>query len=185
MEQPGNLFDATDQMALVRIDGLIYRSRSFTDRGHHRASDDALDGAGVAVVIEDGILRGKCSTEDADLLDSLQYEIGEGPCIEAVDRGRAFAVDPTTEGTVLPRFCARAAAMGFSSCAGIPILDGRDAIGSLNLYAKSSEAFDTSALESAHLLALEAAGPVSAIGRLSRLESRAEALTQLTDQNDC
>lgn len=159
MGQPGNLFDALDQMALVRIDASSTGAVLSHIAAIIEQAIDALDGAGVAVVVEDGILRGKCSAEDADPLDSLQYEIGEGPCIEAVDRGRAFAVDPTTKGTVLPRFCARAAAMGFSSCAGIPILDGRDAIGSLNLYAKRSEAFDTSALESAHLLRWRPRGP--------------------------
>jgi GAF domain-containing protein len=94
-------------------------------------------------VVEDGVtLTLVSSTELLAGLDSVQYLDG-GPCVRGVEEAETLDVNVAD---VLDedrwRLYARAsAAIGVASSLSIPLMEGDQAIGGVNLYASSREAF--------------------------------------------
>jgi GAF domain-containing protein len=75
-------------------------------------------------------------------LDDIQYTLGEGPCITAVDeqlpqRSGSLGGEPRW-----PRFGPRAGRLGVHSALSVPlVLPGRQIVGALNVYAHAKDAF--------------------------------------------
>jgi hypothetical protein len=98
-------------------------------------------------------------------VDQLQYELGEGPCIDVIGGQRVVhSADAARDGR-WPRLCHRVAGVSgavavLSSqlAAGGP--GGRRTLGSLNLYADRAGAFDAAA---DHLLAVLVANHAAAV----------------------
>jgi len=80
--------------------------------------------------------------ELAERVDAIQYDTGEGPCLEAIeDNDITTSNDLTREGR-WPRFCARAVEeTPVRSMFGVRIFLGGDDRGALNFYANTTEAF--------------------------------------------
>jgi GAF domain-containing protein len=90
-------------------------------------------------------------------LDKIQLESGEGPDIEIIaDRPGVLVRDVATE-TRWPSWCAAVEAAGIRSMLGVRLYTTRQVLGSLNLYSFEPDAFDSSDVEVAHLLARHAA----------------------------
>jgi GAF domain-containing protein len=78
----------------------------------------------------------------AGQLDTLQTEVGEGPCLDAVFEQRVVRVPDLTDETRWPRFADRAAAAGVGSMLSFQLWVEGDNLGALNLYARRPYAFD-------------------------------------------
>jgi len=87
-------------------------------------------------------------------LDELQYQTGEGPCVEATkkDAPAVYGADVAHDGR-WPAFGPQASARGIGSLISYKLVaDGT--VGALNLYARRPEAFGDADRESAYLLAM-------------------------------
>ncbi len=83
------------------------------------------------------------SSDDISALDSLQYATG-GPCVDAMDTGDRVRVDhlgdPLDE-QLWQLFGQTAAARGVRSTLSLPLHEGADVVGGVNLYASDPGAF--------------------------------------------
>ncbi len=96
-----------------------------------------MNGAGI-MLIADGSSRGSlCTTDDvSDLIEELQFTLGEGPCIDACHEGRPILepdlASPTSNRWIA--FAPPAIAAGARAIFGFPIRVGAANLGALNLY---------------------------------------------------
>lgn len=121
------------------------------------------------------------SSDDARVVDDAQYELDEGPCVEALRTGREHRLDDLTELDRWPRFRDRALAMGFGSVLAVPLRAGAETIGCLNVFAAEPGGLT----EDDRILARRIAAPAAstlANGRAYRRVSRlAEQLQEALD----
>jgi GAF domain-containing protein len=117
-----------------------------------------------------------CSDPLAARVDELQYELGDGPCLQAMRDGQVARIDNTADKARWPEFEAQAAAHGIRSCLALPLnADGRP-VGALNLYARSVAAFGPAETQRAADFAQNASG---ALALAVRLASHAALIDQL------
>jgi transcriptional regulator with GAF, ATPase, and Fis domain len=88
-------------------------------------------------------------------LDQHQYDIGQGPCVDAATHGQRFHLD-SRDDQRWTSFTARAIEHGFYSVLSTPLVTPTGPVGALNLYAESTGAFDTDEHELASLFAAQA-----------------------------
>ncbi|MEV0405180.1 GAF and ANTAR domain-containing protein [Actinoallomurus sp. NPDC050550] len=96
------------------------------------------------------------STEQARLLELLQLQGSQGPCLETYHGGRAVhCLDLAgAEATVRwPRFAAAAAAAGFTSVHALPMRLRTDVIGAMNLFSAGQDPPDGATIELGQSLA--------------------------------
>ena len=98
----------------------------------------AIDGAdGVSVTIQRAgrVETAAASHSEVAEADRSQYELNEGPCIEALEIGTPVVV-PTLPDHRWPAFGARAAALGWSGVLAVPLESRTRRLGALNVYAR-------------------------------------------------
>jgi GAF domain-containing protein len=97
------------------------------------------------------------SSELPGRIDALQGEIGEGPCLDAVWEEEVVRVEDVAADPRWPRFAARASAMGVGSMLCFQLFVEGDHMGALNLYSRTTGAFDDESEGIARMLAAHAA----------------------------
>ena len=102
----------------------------------------ACDGAGVTLISGRRILTVAQTDYTVELVDEIQRETGQGPCIAAIaERAPAsIVVDDMQAESRWPKYAARVAALGVGSMIAFPLRTD-DLLGSLNLYANQPHAF--------------------------------------------
>jgi GAF domain-containing protein len=97
----------------------------------------AVTGAGLMLMTED-VHRGSiCSTNDVSAtIERLQYDLGEGPCLDAARQDRPIAEPDlgAAGATRWPAFTPQAVAAGARAVFGFPLQVGAVRLGALNLY---------------------------------------------------
>jgi GAF domain-containing protein len=113
----------------------------------------------------------------ADRLDTIQYDLREGPCYAAVTDNRLVLINNLRSTSDFPRYGPRAADLGVGSQAAIQLVhDGENA--GLNLYALTRNAFDHSTIQVAERFATQAAALLEYVEQVEQL---GEALHTRTD----
>ena len=102
-----------------------------------------------------------CTGEAAEELDRIQYETGEGPCLEAARRERpGHALTNDLAGSeAFPRFGTRAARLGFGSLLAATLLPDRKSElppGAINLYSRRTGAFAEDSVDNTLILSSHA-----------------------------
>lgn len=82
------------------------------------------------------------------LVDSLQHELGQGPCLDAVFEQQTVHVPDMHTEQRWPRFSSRAFDAGTGSMLAFQLYVDGDSLGALNLYSTSARSFDE---ESEHI----------------------------------
>ena len=120
------------------------------------ATIHGCDAAGVTLRTK-GRDKTAAATDDFALaIDNIQYELGDGPCLTALEDDESIGIDAISEEARWPEFRTRAAQHGLRSSVSHPLRnDG--SVGALNLYAKRERAFDDAATQVAELFAKQAA----------------------------
>jgi anti-anti-sigma factor len=119
---------------------------------------DVVAGAdGVSVSLR---RRGKLATvaatdQTVSTVDAMQYDTGEGPCVEASTHGHRFHAASLGEETRWPSFTPRARALGIESVLSPPLLVQNRPVGALNIYSRTRAAFTETDQELAATFALE------------------------------
>ncbi|MEC5200441.1 GAF domain-containing protein [Arthrobacter sp. PL16] len=100
------------------------------------------EGAGVSL-IQDGN-RTSVGATDAKVLqaDTLQYSLGEGPCLTAWAQGQPVIIADTATDTRWKDWASAATEAGVRSCLSVPLIRGSDSIGAMKVYSGSLDAFD-------------------------------------------
>lgn len=142
-----------------------------------RTARDTVPGAdevGVSICRRDRTIETVAATADlVYTVDQIQYELMEGPCVDAIRQDRFDRTDDLAVETRWPRFSARVLPLGVRAQMGIQLYTDRETLGSLNLYSRSPQAFDATTQHAAHLFAAQAA---LALGRALKEEQLNTAL---------
>jgi GAF domain-containing protein len=142
------------------------------------ANIPGVDFASITIYGEDHALRTVAPTDPlAEQMDSLQYELREGPCYAAVTQERFVLINDMATSEKYPRYAPRAADSGIGTQAAIQLVDGRQRAG-LNMYARGPRAFDRSTVQFAELFATQAA---AILGYADQVENLSAALHSRTD----
>jgi hypothetical protein len=124
-----------------------------------------ITGAGIMLMTDD-VQRGSVRTTDevSAIVEDLQFELGEGPCVEAYLVQRPV-LEPDLAAPALrrwPAFTPRAVAAGVGAIFGYPLAVGDVRLGSLNLYRVTPGSLDAEehadACRLAELIAIEMLG---------------------------
>ncbi|NKQ53582.1 GAF and ANTAR domain-containing protein [Amycolatopsis sp. K13G38] len=129
------------------------------------------DHAGVSL-LEGGVMHSIAPTSDiVAKLDSLQHELGEGPCVDAVFEQPVYRVPDIASETRWPKFASAAVDLGVSSLLGIRLFTTSTTLGALNLYSTRPHAFDEDAQSLADLFAAHAAVALAGARRQAQLRN--------------
>ena len=113
------------------------------------------DAAGVTLRVNGEDMTAAGSDEFALEIDKIQYDLGGGPCIHALEQGEIVRIDSISEETRWPEFRDRAAEKDLRSSLSHP-LKANGSVGALNLYARSERAFDAAAAAVSEIFAKQA-----------------------------
>lgn len=99
-------------------------------------------GAGIMLEEEQGVLR-FVAASDAGVheIESLQIELGEGPCLRAYQTGEQVIVPDLTIGDDFPSFGPEAVERGLRAVFSFPMRVRSDDVGAINLYCDEPRSF--------------------------------------------
>jgi GAF domain-containing protein len=140
-----------------------------------------VDGAGVGLIdAEQGkstLHKVAATAEFVHEIDIVQYDaLHEGPCITCMQSRRATVSGSLGSDSRWPRFGGRVARMGVHSALSLPLMLGERAIGAINCYATSHDAFGEHAVRLGSQFAGPAAVSVYNAQLLAGAHERAEQL---------
>jgi GAF domain-containing protein len=115
------------------------------------------EGAGLTMLEVGGPQTVVASAEFVNLVDDVQYRLGEGPCLLAVATGETQTSGSLGGEARWPRFGPRIGRMGVHSVLSLPLLLPDRVVGALNVYAHPKDAFDASSVRIGELFARPAA----------------------------
>lgn len=113
------------------------------------------------------------SSELARVVDALQEETGEGPCLDAVYQQQTVRVPDMATESRWPHFAQRASAAGAASMLSFQLFVEGDNLGALNLYSHTVNGFDD---ESEHVGLLFASHAAIAFAGVRKEENLNRAL---------
>jgi GAF domain-containing protein len=116
-----------------------------------------VDYAGVSIARRTGIETMAATDPIVERADQLQYELGEGPCLDAMAGHSVEVVPDMRVERRWPRFAPRAVELGVLSQLGIEIFRQGSTVGGLNLYASTAGALDDTTEHAAGIFAAHAA----------------------------
>jgi GAF domain-containing protein len=124
---------------------------------------------------------GRTVTYTGDLAargDERQYELDDGPCLEAMRSGRVIAVDDMAEEVRWGDYPRRAVEAGVRSSLSLPLAVGERGRGALNLYSSRPQAFTDTDEGLARVWAGQASGALAVAWRMAEREDTVEQLNR-------
>ena len=104
---------------------------------------DGCDYAGISLLKGTKGSTPVASDEVVRAVDAIQYETGEGPCLDAIRDHEVFETGDMAREHRWPHFATQAhAATGVTSMLCFRLFVAGDTLGALNLYSKAEDAFD-------------------------------------------
>ncbi|MGI8807868.1 MAG: GAF and ANTAR domain-containing protein [Acidimicrobiales bacterium] len=135
---------------------------------------DACEAAGIS------ISAGRCitslSTSDPlpRILDDIQSETQEGPCVDAIKEHEVFMTGSLSQETRWPEFSRRAHEQtGVQSILSLRLFAHEDTMGALNLYSTKRDGFDDQDVATGSVFAAHAAVALTSAQRQAQLEAKA------------
>ena len=135
---------------------------------------DACETAGISIA--SGPRISSLSTSDAlpRILDDIQSETQEGPCVDAIKEHEVFMTGALSEEARWPEFSRRAHEQtGVQSILSLRLFAREDTMGALNLYSTVPDAFDDQDVATGSVFAAHAAVALSSAQREAQLEDKA------------
>jgi GAF domain-containing protein len=115
------------------------------------------DGAGLTLLERDRSDTLVSTEEFVTAVDSVQYGLGQGPCISAAAEGRTVRSDSLGADSRWPRFGSKVARMNVHSALSLPLITSDGVVGAMNIYAHRKNAFDETSVQMGELFAVPAA----------------------------
>ena len=145
------------------------------------AAIDAVPGAdyaGITLADRHGKLETPVATQAlVHRVDALQYELNQGPCVDAVSGRWQPPSDDLRVDVRWPKYGPLAADLGIVSQLGIQLFDEPGLIAGLNLYSSAVGVFDDDTVEAAMLFAIQA---THTLGRVMTQKQFTDAITTST-----
>lgn len=136
-------------------------------------------GAGFSILDDQGKRLSSASTDPTvEAVDTLQYDLGQGPCLSAWATGDPQLVDDTAVETRWPDWIEAAISMGIGSVLSSPMIYRGRHVGALKVYAAEPHAFSQTEV---HLLGLLADAAATLLGTTQSIESPVRLSKALTD----
>jgi ANTAR domain-containing protein/GAF domain-containing protein len=136
--------------------------------------------AASVTILKNGRFETVAATEERAMrADLIQYEIGAGPCVDAILEDSLLKTDDLHHDGRWPDYARLATELGWSSMLSYrlnPEVTSQDVLAGLNIYADRTHAFDLVAVEVGLLLATHGAMAVAAQSNLQRAENLEKAL---------
>lgn len=134
---------------------------------------DNCDHAGIALVLKRGEIRTVAPTDDVVArADQLQYDVAEGPCLQSIAEQETVYSSNLLTDERWPLWALKASdELGVRSVLSLQLFVGPDALGALNLYSRTPDAFGVDDRLSALALASHIAVAMSAAQELADIES--------------
>jgi GAF domain-containing protein len=118
-------------------------------------------GTSVTVLTREGPRTVAVSGDLARQVDSVQYRLGDGPCLRAATTGEPARIRDTRAPEQWPEFAQEAAALGVDSILSLPLPVQERVSASLNVYARELSEPDPETLDLVARFAAYAVIPVS------------------------
>lgn len=134
------------------------------------------EGAGLTMLEDDRPQTVVASADFVHMVDDVQYGLGEGPCLLAVETGSTQTSGSLGGEGRWPRFGPRAGRMGVHSVLSLPLLLPDRVVGALNVYAHAKDAFGSEAIRIGELFARPAAVSVHNAHILAQSQRLADQL---------
>jgi GAF domain-containing protein len=172
--------------SLAGLSGLLTGHRPLRETLIHIAefavqAIPGAEGAGLTMLEDDRAQTVVASAEFVQAVDDVQYRLGEGPCLLAVQSRRTQTSGSLGGETRWPRFGPRVGRMGVHSVLSLPLLLPDRVVGAMNVYARAKDAFGPNAVRIGELFARPAAVSVhnaQVLAQSQRLAAQlGEALT--------
>jgi len=148
---------------LARASALMNTSRSFqgTLDAIVQATRTSLPEFGhvsISVKNRQGTFETEAGTDQlAWELDGVQYELGEGPCVQAVEDEPVVVVEHLGHEQRWPRYVPAALERGLRSQVAVRLFTDNQHVAGLNLYSTERDDIDVGSAETARLFATHAA----------------------------
>jgi transcriptional regulator with GAF, ATPase, and Fis domain len=158
------------------LDGLLEHILHLTGRS-------ITSSAAVSVtVVDDGSYVTAASTDRrADAVDRVQYELAEGPCIDALETGREHHLLRLEEERRWPRFVEQARELGFDGVLSVPLSTAGGTLGALNVFVQQPDALTDDDVELARRIAAPAATTLANADAYRRVARLADQLQEALD----
>ena len=162
------IFDLVDLMLRASKDGEAeLGTKDMNDGLVARSAEVVEDATWASVsVVRSGTLRTLSSSDEcAERVDKIQYEVGSGPCIDAILEDHVYLTGDVANDGRWPTFGRRAfEEVGLRSVLAfrLVLLDESRVIAGLNLYSDRPDAFDDLAVRQGTMLATQASLLVTA-----------------------
>src|SRR3954451_22634815 len=99
-----------------------------------------IDHVGISISHRSGEIETKAATgELVWKLDSIQYDVGQGPCVYAVERESVVRLEHAPQDGRWPDYLPAAVDMGLRSQLGLGLFNDDETLGGLNMYSTSSD----------------------------------------------
>jgi hypothetical protein len=148
--ESGTLHDFLDRLAQLTVQALPEGSS-----------------CGVTVRQNSRAVTVAASDELALRIDQLQYDFGEGPCLETLATGELHYIVDTASEARWPRFCSAAHEQGVRSCLGLPLNGPTGLMGGYNMYSMWRDAFAEDNREELEMFAANASGAIAVAMKLA------------------
>lgn len=137
------------------------------------------DSAGISMVHAGRRIETPAATDSACRRgDELQYELGEGPCLQSIYQQETVRSDDLSTEDRWPTWSRRVVdELGFRSMLCLQLFITHDTLGALNLYSHQVDAFDADDEATALALAAQVAVALSAAKEFESLESTVASRT--------
>jgi GAF domain-containing protein len=142
------------------------------------ATVDGCDHAAISIIRRRGGIETVAATDDVpQRVDAIQYDTGQGPCLDAIVEQETYVIDDLAADQRWPAFSRRTAdETGVRSMLSFRLFLQGDTIGALNLYSRTPDAFDENGCAVGTVLAAHAAIALSAAQEHERAEQLEDAL---------
>lgn len=139
---------------------------------------EGCDHAGVSVGTRREVITAAATDDVVERGDTWQYELGEGPCLDAVRHQNTVISHDLRTDDRWPLWGPRViAGLGINAMMSLLLYTRQDTIGALNLYADRSRAWDADQIAAAHALAGHLA---VAVADAREIEGRGRAMISRT-----
>jgi transcriptional regulator with GAF, ATPase, and Fis domain len=122
------------------------------------AAIDGCQSAGISLVHRGKRIDTPAATDTRAVnLHQAQYDLGDGPCLDAIAEQHTVQIDDLATDDRWPRFARHATAAGIRSMLCFQLFTDRDTLGALNLFSEHAVAFDETDREVGLIFASHAA----------------------------
>ena len=130
------------------------------------------DHAGISLIEGRTVTTAGASDDVPVEVDRIQYEVGQGPCLDAIRNLEVFECGRLDQEERWPAFSKRACAeTGVTSMLAFRLFVDEDTMGALNLYSKAADAFHDESREIGALFAAHAAVALASARKEEHLEA--------------